>query len=559
MGEIILFSYRKTNEFIIKANKKHNNRYNYSKVNYINNYNKVVIICNEHGEFEQVPSSHVFGQGCPKCGRKRTTQNDFIIKSNKIHNNKYDYSKVNYINSSEKVIIICDEHGEFEQRPNQHLIKKQGCPKCGTLKQIENNTFTTEEYIIKAQEIHNNTYDYSKLIYTQAIKKVDIICKEHGLFEQRACNHLLGAGCPKCMNLKSQEDFITQANQIHNNLYDYSKTEYKHSEQKIIIICDKHGEFEQQANSHLNGYGCPKCSYEKTISNSEKEIGEFIQSLGINFNISNREIINGFELDIYIPEKQLAIEYNGLYWHNEINKPNKNYHLQKTIECEKQGIQLIQIFEDEWIEKELIIKSRLKNLFGFNQKKIFARKCIIQEVSIQDTKDFLINNHIQGFVGSNYSYGLYYHDSNTDKVTLVSLMTFGSLRKNLGSSNNENEHELLRFCNDSNTSVIGGASKLFSHFIRKHNPSKIISYADRRWSQGKLYEKIGFKFLRNSVPNYFYVIGTKRKNRFNFRKDILISKYGCLPSDTEHNFCFNQKWYRIYDCGTKVYEWNKII
>ncbi len=139
-------------------------------------------------------------------------------------------------------------------------------------------------------------------------------------------------------------------------------------------------------------------------------------------------------------------------------------------------------------------------------------------------------------------------------------MNFGNLRKNLGSSSNENEYELLRFCNKLNTTVIGSASKLFQHFIKNVKYSKIISYADIRWSKGKLYETLGFEYLRDSEVNYFYVIGQTRKNRFNFRKDILISKYGCSPEDTEHNFCFNQGWYRIYDCGTKVYEYkNKII
>ena len=132
-------------------------------------------------------------------------------------------------------------------------------------------------------------------------------------------------------------------------------------------------------------------------------------------------------------------------------------------------------------------------------------------------------------------------------------MTFGCLRKNLGNKNKENCYELLRFCNKINTNVVGGASKLLSHFIKQYHPEEIISYADRRWSQGNVYEKLGFSYKHNSQPNYFYIVGDKRVNRFSFRKNILVKKYGCPIETTEREFCLSQKWYRIYDCGTKIY------
>ena len=136
-------------------------------------------------------------------------------------------------------------------------------------------------------------------------------------------------------------------------------------------------------------------------------------------------------------------------------------------------------------------------------------------------------------------------------------MTFGNKRKNLGSKSTTDNYELLRFCNKLNTSVIGGASKLLKYFIKTYNPQEIISYADRRWSIGKLYETLNFKFSHKSQPNYFYVFGDKKKNRFNFRKNILIEKYNCSKDMTEHEFCLSQKWYRIYDCGTLVYVWKQ--
>ena len=135
-------------------------------------------------------------------------------------------------------------------------------------------------------------------------------------------------------------------------------------------------------------------------------------------------------------------------------------------------------------------------------------------------------------------------------------MTFGKLRRNVGFSiKNDNNYELLRFCNKINTNVIGGASKLFKHFIKTHNVESIISYADRCWSNGNVYEKLNFIKYNESKPSYYYVVNKKRVNRFNLRKDVLVKKYNCPPEMSEHEFCLSQKWYRIYDCGCLCYVW----
>ena len=181
-----------TEEFIKKANEVHGGKYGYSKVNYVNNRTKVTIICPIHGEFEQVPSSHLNGHGCPKCGETKSNTEEFIEKANEVHGGKYGYSKVNYVNVKTKVTIICQKHGEFEQLPNNHL-RGAGCPKCaGTAKS------NTEEFIEKANEIHGLKYDYSKINYVNSRTKVTIICQKHGEFEQLPSNHLSGRGCPKC-------------------------------------------------------------------------------------------------------------------------------------------------------------------------------------------------------------------------------------------------------------------------------------------------------------------------------------------------------------------------
>lgn len=473
----------KTINFINKAKLIHGERYDYSNVEYIKNDIKVKIICSLHGEFEQSPNNHLKGNGCKKCANEKQAKNvdDFINESLLIHKGKYDYSLVEYINTETKVKIICPIHGEFEQKPKKHL-KGQGCYNCGVEKIKEKTIKSNDTFINEAKEKHDDKYDYSLTNYINAHSKINIICSEHGIFEQAAYSHLLGKGCSKCG-----------------------------------LLYDK----------------------------SEGEVKDFISSLKILFEENNRKILKGKELDIYVPTYNLAIEYNGLYWHSEEHIDN-NYHLNKTDLCESQGIKLIHIFEDEWKYKQDIVKSRLMNMFGLNPIKIYGRKCIINEISSKEAKEFLNNNHIQGNVNSKYNIGLYYNNE------LVSLMTFGNLRKSMGNKSNENMYELLRFCNKLNTNVIGGADKLLKYFIKTYNPIEIISYADRRWSQGDLYEKLGFEFIHNSKPNYFYINKGKREYRFKYRKDILV-KEGFDKNKTEREIMKERGFNRIYDCGNKKY------
>ena len=477
--------------------------------------------------------------------------NSFIKKAKEKWGDKFDYSETIYIRNDKKVKIKYNGI-EFYQTPKHHLSGH--IPLLLSNKHLNN----TEEFIKKSIDKHGNVYDYSKVEYKNAKTKVCIICPKHGEFWQTPTNHLSGNGCPKCKfdKLKkyfvgNKEIFINKAKQIHSNKYDYSKVKYIDSRTKVCIICPKHGEFWQTPSNHLRGEICPKCS-KVGISILEDEIYSYIIECNDDFVKNDRGILNGSEIDIFNEKLKIGFEIDGLYWHNEINKPDKNYHLNKTIECENKGIRLIHIFEDEWIYKKDIWKSMINNILGKTKIKIYARKCEIREIT--DSKiasEFLDANHIQGKCGSSVKLGLYYNNE------LVSLMTFGCLRKNLGHNSLNDNYELLRFCNKLNISVIGGASKLFNYFVKKYDPKSVISYADRRWSQGNLYEKLGFTFIKNTIPNYYYIINKIRYNRFNFRKDQLVKKYNCQPNMSEKQFCFNQGWYRIYDCGCLCYLWNK--
>ena len=314
------------------------------------------------------------------------------------------------------------------------------------------------------------------------------------------------------------------------------------SRAKLSIKCLKHGDFLIRPDHLLSGSGCPICT--PIISNLEIELQEFIKSLNIDIIENSRKIIPPQELDIFIPSKNIAIEFDGLYWHSEVYK-DKNYHISKTKQCQKLGIKLIHIFEDEWLYKKDIVKSRLKNILGLTENKVHARKTIIKEITTKDAKVFMNNNHLQGYANSSVKLGLFYNDE------LVSVMLFNKPR--LGIGQKFDGYELSRFANRMNYSVIGGASRLLKYFIKTYKPKEIKSYADMRWSSGELYQVLGFNLMHTNKPNYWYILNGLRKHRFGFRKERLKKAGFDTTNKTEHGIMLERKIYRIYDCGTLSY------
>lgn len=278
---------------------------------------------------------------------------------------------------------------------------------------------------------------------------------------------------------------------------------------------------------------------DKNISVAEIELKEFIDSLGFACETS-RKIIAPFELDIYIPEKNLAIEFNGIYWHSSGSKEEdihkRNYHLNKTELCESKGIQLLHIFENEWLDntKREIWKSVIKVKLG-KATKIHARKCKIKQVSYNDAKKFCELNHLQGHAVFTEAKGLYYEDD------LVQLITIGKGRY-------QNKPELLRMCSKLNTVVQGGASRLLKGVY-------CVSYANRRWSQGNVYNAIGMKQIRVTKPCDYYIDKGKLFHRSSFMKHLLDKKLDNYnPELTAVENCYNNKIRRIWDSGNLVFE-----
>ena len=552
-----------TESFIKKSKEKHSNKFSYNKTFYVNQKTKLKLICNQHGEFETYPNNHLQGMGCcPKCQSisngliHKKDKISFIKKATEIYGDKYDYSITDYVHSLKKVSIICRTHGPFEINPSNHINNRQGCPKCGfesrkNLSRKGLNSFLNE----LCNKKNYDQYDFSRVtsFENRNYSTIECVCKRHGVYYTNPRSVLRSNffGCRSCKIEGDRYDnskFIEISKKLHNNYYIYDKVNYIKSHEDIIITCPKHGDFICKAYIHMGGGGfCPKCT--SYVSSYEIEISDFLKSIEVcDIKTSVRNLKNIKEIDILSENNKIGIEFNGLYWHSDIFK-NKNYHLDKSRKMLNLGYRLIHIFEDEWIGKRSICENILKNAFNKISDKIYARKCQIKEVSFLESKQFLNLNHIQGNCVSKYRYGLYYDDE------LVSLMTFGKLRKCLGSDSNDDVYELLRFCNKINTIVVGGASKLFNCFIKIKQPKTVISFCDLRYGTGNLYKKLKFEFLYNTNPNYFYIKDGKRYNRFSYRKNVLIEK-GFDKNKTEMEIMKSLGYNRIYDCGSMKFQWN---
>ena len=243
--------------------------------------------------------------------------------------------------------------------------------------------YTTETFIEKAREIHDNKYDYSLVKYDGILARLKIICPEHGVFEQRATNHLSGYGCRECVK-RSPGNIEKIKSKSNSKELDFSESVYVNNKTPIKVICKKCGTIFYPRPDNLLFYktGCPVCTKRSGISRKENELKEFIKSLGLKFRENSRKIIPPYEIDIFIPSLNIAVEYNGLYWHSkEVLEKRledyKNYHLNKLEKCEEKGIRLIQIFEDEWINNKEEIKEKIKTII--QGKEVFSNKEIIDK------------------------------------------------------------------------------------------------------------------------------------------------------------------------------------
>ena len=312
----------------------------------------------------------------------------FILKAKLVHDDKYDYSKVEYVNNKTKICIICPDHGEFWQTPKSHL-RGQGCRLCYNQRTKERLHKTTEQFISESKLIHGDKYDYSKVEYKGCFEKACIICPEHGEFWQKPQHHLQGCGCTKCRyeengleHRSTLESFICRANEVHSFRYDYSKTEYTGTHNKVCIICPEHGEFWQTPLNHLQGHGCTKCQ----LSKMESEIQKYLTQESVKFDTQkrfdwlkdNRQMI----LDFYLPNQNIAIECQGeqhftpnaFFGGNDSFESSLERDRLKYQQCKEHNIEIIYYFPEEFLKY---------NVDFYNDKLCFH--------SIDDIKKYLLS------------------------------------------------------------------------------------------------------------------------------------------------------------------------
>ena len=302
-----------TQRFVEKARKLHGDKYNYGKTKYVNSKTKVLVTCRIHGDWLVVPSSHLHKKtkpGCPKCKAEKAAERilldepDFIRRSQQLHGDKYDYSRVKYLGSAEKVEIICPIHGAFWQAAVSHMTTGLGCAKCSFEARGIAQRKSLDEFVQAARKVHGNKYSYDKAQYINNETKLIITCREHGDFEQSPAPHISQmSGCPQCAHQfpLDTERFIELVRRVHGDAYRYDKTDYANIHSKVVITCPEHGDFTQQASAHKRGQGCPSCA--KTGFDPTRpgrlyylRINDRIYGALYKIGITNRSVAERFKL-----------------------------------------------------------------------------------------------------------------------------------------------------------------------------------------------------------------------------------------------------------------------
>lgn len=480
---------------------------------------------------------------------RKMTRQEFVEKAQAKFDGYYSYDKVEYVNSVTKVTVTCSKHGDFSIRPNDHLSMK-GCRKCADERHANRSRLTREEFIDKARQIHGDKYSYDKVEYKACKIKVAIICPVHGVFYQTPGNHLQGYGCNACgydatakKNTAEDTRFEQAARMVHGDKYDYSKAKYVHGKRKVEIICKKHGSFFMRPNGHVSsGQGCPSCSTGNT-SKAEKEIAESLGNLGISgWTTNRRDVIRPLEIDLYNEGLKLAVEINGEYWHTERRGKDKTYHENKRKMCADKGIMLLQFGWKEWVLKRAIVESMIAVKSGAAQRRIFARKCKIADLSNKDAEDFCNANHLKGWASASIRKGLFADGE------LVAVATFAKSR-----FDSKHDLECVRLCAKLNTHVVGAAGKLFGSLPKG---MRLLTYADKRHGVGNVYKQIGMECIGETACGYVWVndYGKDIKSRYECQKHKLAKWLpGFDPAKTEVENMEAAGYSRLWDCGNVIY------
>ena len=491
--------------------------------------------------------------GCPNCaGNIKITIEQATHRLTEVAKDRYTFELKEYKNSNQKIKCKCLKCGyEWEATYRSLTYCKSGCFKCRKPRSKYHKLDLTQTL----QRVCEGKYTFCILCDKGSASRVQCKCNKCGHGWESNWNTLISqrTGCPRCIaKVKGAEQRFTQQEalqrltEVAKDRYTFELKEYKNARQKVDCKCIKCGGVWRTSYSQLlyEGTGCPHCVVR--TSRGEKQLAKFIKQAGFNIDESIK-FGSQRELDIYCPEKHLAIEYNGVYWHSELNGRDASYHISKTDLCESKNIKLLQLFDLEYNQKRELCESVVAAHLGLATTKLHARKCEVKEITNKEARNFCDENHLQGGINSKVNIGAYYESK------LVAVMTFSKPRYN-----KHYEWELLRFCSLKYHRINGIASKLLAFFKKGYEPTSIISYGNRRWCSkvNNVYDKMGFKMVGISKPNYFYVKGRRLFSRIEFQKHKLEAKLEVFDkrlSESE-NMKLNG-YHRVWDCGNLIYEY----
>lgn len=584
-----------TEKFIEKAHKVHGDKYSYEKAVYTGCTKPLIVTCSLHGDFKITPHKHISGkQGCPECGKlvraaKKNKGALFVERAKAIHGDKYDYSLVNYKTCKDKVEIICNKCGKhFPQTPDNHINLQRGCPFCGMERVKETavqrgkerkgkpnfkHRSSTEKWVAKVLAKHPefaDKYDYSRVVYTKADERVEIICKTCGrVCTPKARKHMTGQGCKSCAGRKSVEkniptfqEMVKRAQEVHGDEYTYLESSYTCMTSKMDILCNKCGRiFPQKPDQHISKkQGCPFCQH--VVSSGEQDVFAFVKEhthcevqnnvrIVPDFFVGDKRIHKA-ELDIYVPELKLAIEYNGTYFH-DISLKGKGYHIGKRKACEQLGIRMISIWECDWQDnrKRPIIKRYLKNALGVREERtVYARNCVVRDVPQDVYREFMEANHVQGYASAKEAKcGLYTRDTNE----LVACMSFRILKNKDQKDTPFVMWDMVRYA--TNCNVPGGRSKLFHHMQQRFHMDHVQSFIDRDYFNGASYLKEGWELMEDDQVSisFWSYRGGRMSRQMWWKKNIpaTLEKLG-LSADL-YDETKTQEW-NAYNAGCKILE-----
>lgn len=508
---------------------------------------KIEWVCSQGHYFHQTPKAFVLQSKftCSQCNKipKSSIGSDPKLLKEYSSRNLQPAGEV-FLKSNKKVWWQCDKGHEWEASV-KNRANGRGCSQCAGRKITKLNISHPQlvnEWDEKTLSPENFTAGSSKEILWKCEKahsyKTSIISR----IDSRT-NRI--KQCPVCLNriiIPSVNSFDKThphiSNQLKNEEESFSVS--YGSEQKLVWVCDEGHEYTAQVRSKtIEKSGCPLCS----SSQGEKDIKAIIRSLNLEFIENDRKTITPYELDVYIPEKKIAIEFNGLYWHSEKFR-GKNYHYNKWLACKKQDIQLIQIWEDDWNRNPEQIKRMIAHKLGVSEEPtVYARNTIIAEVDKDEAEVFLANNHIQGSTNGSIRIGLFQKIDNSH-TKLVALMVLKKEPKTSGTTLN-----LLRYATSCN--VTGGFTKIINNVQKTYNSKRIITFSDNTVSDGGLYQNNNFVADKELPPDYMYLIKGERKHKFGYRLKRFASDPNLKYEEglTERELASLNNLLRIWDAG----------